>query len=276
MAEIQQQQYDAASAVVNQYAGKDLGQLSSDDKATLAQNLAIMARYNDTSSVYGNANFVMQHLSELFAQGKIPTNLDTFFSSVPLPPPASLSKGQVDKVLENIGNAWFTPSALGKFRINQQDLFNALKEIQVISAEGEFKNAQMFIQAKMDEAQAIKDSAKKDAEMAKWAMIGAIVGIGVGIAGAAAGGLAKGLGGGGLSGFGSGFAGGLETATRIGDTTGKILENGAKVGLLIDKGTIDANRVEAEAASSLAQKAMQTNKEMGDSAASQIDEMLRA
>ncbi len=276
MAEIQQQQYDAASAAVQQYAGKDVNQLSSDDKVNLAQNLAIIAKYQDTTSVYGNANVVLQNLGELFVAGKITTTFDAaFFAGVNLAPPKSFDKNQVDKILSDVGNKWFTPSSLAAYRINNEDMVNGLKEVHAKSEQGNVQAVQMFLNSKMDEAQKIKDSAKKEAEMAKWAMIGAIIGIGVGIAGAAAGGFAKA---GGLKfdgNFGSGFSGAIDMSTRMGQTTGSIIENAAKTGLLVEKGTIDAEKVQAEAASRMAEKAMQSNKEMADAAANQIDNILQ-
>lgn len=270
MAEIQQQQYDAASAAVQQYAGKDVNQLSSDDKVNLAQNLAIIAKYQDTTSVFGNANVVLQNLGQLFVGGKITTTFDAaFFAGVNLATPKSFDKNQVDKILSDVGNKWFTPSSLAAYRINNEDMVNGLKEVHAISEQGNVQAVQMFLNSKMDEAQKIKDSAKKEAEMAKWAMIGAIIGIGVGIAGAAAGGLAS------KTGFASGFAGAIDMSSRMGQTTGTIIENAAKTGLLVEKGTIDAERTQAEAASRLAEKAMQSNKEMADAAANQIDNILQ-
>lgn len=278
MAEIQQQQYDAASAAVNQYAGKDLSQLSSDDKANLATNLAVMAKYQDSTSVYGNANVVLQNLNTLFVNGKISSTFDAaFFAGVNLAPPQSFNQAQVEKILTDIGNKWFTPSSLAAYRINNEDMVNGLKEVHRISEDGNVQAVQMFLNSKMDEAQKIKDSAKKEAEMAKWAMIGAIIGIGVGIAGAAAGGFAKG---GnpftkGFGEFGKGFAGGIEMSSRMGDATGKIIENAARAVNLEKKGEIDADRTLAEAASRMAEKAMQSNKEMADAASNQIDNILQ-
>ena len=270
MAEIQQQQYDAASAAVQQYAGKDVNQLSSDEKVNLSQNLAVIAKYQDTSSVYGNANVVLQNLGQLFVGGKITTTFDAaFFAGVNLATPRSFDKNQVEKILTDLGNKWFTPSSLASYRINNEDMINGLKEVHAISEEGNVEAVKMFLDSKMDEAQKIKDSAKKEAEMAKWAMIGAIIGIGVGIAGAAAGGFAS------KTGFSSGFAGSIDMSSRMGQTTGTIIENAAKTKLLAEKGSIDADRVTAEAASRMAEKAMQSNKEMADACANQIDNILQ-
>ena len=276
MAEIQQQQYDAASAAVQQYAGKDVNQLSSDEKVNLSQNLAVIAKYQDTSSVYGNANVVLQNLGQLFVGGKITTTFDAaFFAGVNLATPRSFDKNQVDKILTDLGNKWFTPSSLASYRINNEDMINGLKEVHAISEQGNVEAVQMFLNSKMDEVQKIKDSAKKEAEMAKWAMIGAIIGIGVGIAGAAAGGFAK-AGGFKFDGnFSGGFAGSIDMSSRMGQTTGTIIENAAKTKLLAEKGSIDADRVTAEAASRMAEKAMQSNKEMADACANQIDNILQ-
>lgn len=278
MTEISREQYDAASAAIQQYAGKEINQLSSDDKVNLAQNLATIAKYQDTTSVFGNPNVVLQNLGQLFVGGKVVSTLDAaFFQSVQLALPGSFDNSKVDSVLKEVGNKWFTPSSLAAYRINNEDLVNALKEVHAISEEGNVQAVQMFLNSKMDEAAKIKESAKKEAEMAKWAMIGAIIGIGVGIAGAAAGGLASKVGFQGVNktSLAGGFAGAIDVSTRMGQTTGSIIENAAKVGLTIDKGTIDAERVQAETAARLAEKAMQSNKEMADAAANQIDNILQ-
>lgn len=264
-APVTQEQYTAAQAAVSHYAGKDVGQLTSDERLDLANNLAVMARFQDSTSVYGSSAVVLQNLGTIFSDGIVPSTVD--FSTVQLPPPSAFDQGAIDAAVAEFGNAWFTPSMMASLRINSQDLLAALKEVHVISEQGGVDAVKAFIDAKMQEAQDIQDSAKKEAEMAKWAMIGAIVGIAAGVGSAAGGGVASKFGG---KGFFSGVGSSIDVTTRIGQSIGSIIENGAKVGLLVDKGAIDADRVMQEAAATLAQKAMQSNKEMADAAADLI------
>lgn len=247
-------QYNAASQVVANYAGQDISQLTQEQKNDLANNLAVMARYRDSQSVNGDTSKVLDALNQLPGGSKL--TIGTFFelmSGKPgLVPPDVASQAVNSDVI-----AWFNVSAFVTFSLNSQDLLKLYQAMRGQSALQEAGMAQDFLATQLDLADTKLDIAKKEAEMYKWEAIGACIGMAIGVVGAAAGaGVGKVFGGGSLLG---GFGKGIAPAMQFGTSGGQIVTNLMKAHLTVEKGELEKTASLAETAAKMIWDAKESN-----------------
>lgn len=264
---VSNEQFRAAEQSVGQYLGQGVGNLSDAQKSDLASNLAVMARYRDSSSVNADPSNVLKALNALPGdQGLTVGMYYNLMTGKPALPPASTN---APEPTTSQGNEWFNPSSLSIYLQNNSELLNLLRDMHSMTEKQGYEALLAYADAQKSVADLTYESAKKDAEMAKWAMIGAIVGLGVGLASA-------GLGAGGAAKFGganfwSALGKGVGPAMGVGKTAGDILDNAMKSQILVEKGEIDRDKVLAETHARIDMDAREASNQMSQDAASQAD-----